>query len=159
MERCIRGGRNSFTAGACETGAYRRGGGGQGRAPGGVLSHSGSLTGGAAVTLQRPISAGLEPTVCAGTLVIDRCDNCEVLAVAKAGVKAGDLVVVTVALIVSVLAFDLFPGPAALLTLLVGGAGWVEARRGRPLGRRLLDVFAGMLLAAAVIAALAFVLH
>ena len=80
-------------------------------------------------------------------------------AVAKAGVKAGDLAVVTVALIVSVLAFDLFPGPTALLTLLVGGAGWVEARRGRLLGRRLLDVFAGMLLAVAVIAALAFVFH
>ncbi len=76
-----------------------------------------------------------------------------------AGVKAGDLAVVTVALIAALLAFDLFPGPAALLALLVGGAGWVEARRGRVLGRRLLEVFAGMVLAAAVIVVLAFAVH
>jgi hypothetical protein len=76
-----------------------------------------------------------------------------------AGVKAGDLAVITVALIGSLLAFGLFPGPAALLALLVGGAGWVEARRGRVVGRRLLGVFAGMVLAAAVIAALAFTVH
>ncbi len=74
-------------------------------------------------------------------------------------VKAGDLGVVTVALIASLPAFDLFPGLAALLALLVGGVGWVEARHGRVLGRRLLDVFAGMVLAAAVIAALAFTFH
>lgn len=73
-----------------------------------------------------------------------------------AGVKAGDLGVVSVALVASLLAFDLFPGPAALLALLVGGAGWVGARRGRGVGRRLLDVFVGMVLAAAVIAVLAF---
>lgn len=73
-----------------------------------------------------------------------------------AGVKAGDLGVVSVALVASLLAFDLFPGPAALLALLVGGAGWAGARRGRGVGRRLLDVFAGMVLAAAVIAVLAF---
>jgi hypothetical protein len=46
-----------------------------------------------------------------------------------------------------------------LLALLVGGAGWGEARRGCVVGRRLLEVFAGMVLAAAVIAALAFALH
>lgn len=89
----------------------------------------------------------------------ERCDNRDVFAVGNRGVKVGDLAVVTVALIVSALTFDLFPGPTALLTLLVGGAGWVEARRGQLVGRRLLDVFAGMLLAAAVIAALAFVFH
>jgi hypothetical protein len=76
-----------------------------------------------------------------------------------AGVKARDLAVVAVALIVSLPAFDLFPGPAALLAVLVGGAGWIAARRGRVVGRRLLDVFAGMALAAAVIVALAFAFH
>jgi hypothetical protein len=76
-----------------------------------------------------------------------------------ASVKAGDLAVVMVALAVSLFAFDLFPGPAAVLALLVGGAGWVEARRGRVFGRRLLGVFAGMVLAAAVIAVLAFAFH
>lgn len=76
-----------------------------------------------------------------------------------AGVTAGDLAVATVALIAALPAFDLFPGPAALLALLVGGAGWVGARHGRVLGRRLLDVFAGMVLAAAVIAALALAIH
>ncbi len=95
----------------------------------------------------------------AGTLVTDRCDDCDVFAVAKIALKVGDLAVVAVALIVSVLAFDLLPGATALLTLLVGGAGWVEARRGTLLGRRLLDVFAGMMLAAAVIAALAFIIQ
>ena len=76
-----------------------------------------------------------------------------------AGVRAGDLAVVTVALIVSLPAFDLFPGPAALLALLVGGAGWVQAQHGRVPGRRLLDVFTGMVLAAAVIVAPAFAFH
>jgi thiol:disulfide interchange protein len=76
-----------------------------------------------------------------------------------AGVKAGDLAVVMVALAVSLFAFVLFPSPAAVLALLVGGAGWVEARRGRVVGRRLLGVFAGMVQAAAVIAVLAFAFH
>ncbi len=71
-------------------------------------------------------------------------------------VKAADVAVAAVALAASLLVFDLFPGPAVLLALLVGGAGWVETRRGRVVGRRLLDVLAGMVLAAAVIVALAF---
>jgi hypothetical protein len=76
-----------------------------------------------------------------------------------ASVKPADLAVVMVALAVSLFAFDLFPGPAAVLALLVAGAGWVEARRGRAVGRRLLGVFAGMVLAAAAIAVLAFASH
>lgn len=74
-------------------------------------------------------------------------------------VKAGDVAIVLVTVIASLLVFDLFPGPAALLALMVGAAGWVEARRGRMLGRRLLEVFAGMLLGAAVIAILALAAH
>jgi hypothetical protein len=70
-----------------------------------------------------------------------------------ASVKAGDLAAVMVALTVSLSAFGLSPGPAAVLALLVGGAGWVEARRGRVVGRRLLGVFAAMVLAAEVIGA------
>lgn len=70
-------------------------------------------------------------------------------------VKAGDLVVAAVALIASLLAFDLFPGPAVLMALMVGGAGWVETQRRRALGRWLLDMFTSMVLAAAVIIALA----
>jgi hypothetical protein len=70
-----------------------------------------------------------------------------------------DVAVVAVALIVSLVLFDLFPGPAALLSLLVGVAGWLELRRGRVIGRRLLAAFAGMVLTLAVVLLLAFVVH
>jgi membrane-associated PAP2 superfamily phosphatase len=76
-----------------------------------------------------------------------------------ASVKPADLSVVMVALAVSLFAFDLFRGPAAVFALLVAGAGWVEARRGRAVGRRLLGVFAGMVLAAVAIGVLAFASH
>ena len=57
---------------------------------------------------------------------------------------------------VGVLAFDLFPGPTVLLALSAGVAGWLQARRGRRSGRRLLSAFAGIALGAAIIVVLAF---
>ena len=70
-----------------------------------------------------------------------------------------DLVVVVAALVVSLVLFDLFPGPAAILSLLVGGVGWLELRRGHLIGRRLLAAFVGMVLALAGVLFLAFVVH
>jgi hypothetical protein len=70
-----------------------------------------------------------------------------------------DVAVVVAALVVSLVLFDLLPGPAAFLSLLVGGVGWLELRRGRVIGRRLLAAFVGMVLALAVVLFLAFVVH
>jgi hypothetical protein len=70
-----------------------------------------------------------------------------------------DVAIVVVALVMSLVLIDLFPGPTALLSLLVGVAGWLELRRGRVMGRRLLAAFVGMVLALAVVLFLAFVVH
>jgi len=74
-------------------------------------------------------------------------------------VRTSDITVGASALLLSIMPFDLFPGPTALLGLLVGGTGVVETRRGHAVGRRLLAVFAGMVLARVVIAVLAYALH
>jgi hypothetical protein len=86
-------------------------------------------------------------------------DNQRVNAVVRKRLQAADVVIAAVALGVSVLAFDLLPGPAAILALSAGGAGWVLARRGSLTGRRLLSAFAGTALAAAVIVVLALAAH
>jgi hypothetical protein len=67
--------------------------------------------------------------------------------------------VVVVALVLSLVLFDPFPGPAELLSLLVGVAAWLELRRGGVMGRRLLAAFVGMVLALTVVLVLAFVVH
>jgi len=73
--------------------------------------------------------------------------------------RAADVAIAAVAAAIGVLAFDLFPGPTALLALAAGGAGWLQARRGRRSGRRLVSAFVGMALGAAVIVVLAFAAH
>ena len=70
-----------------------------------------------------------------------------------------DLAVVVAALVVALVMFDLFPGPATILSLVIGGAGWLELRRGHLIGRRLLATFVGMILALAAVLFLAFVVH
>jgi len=70
-----------------------------------------------------------------------------------------DLAVVVAALAASLVLFDLFPGPATFLSLLLGGVGWLELRRDHLLGRRLLAAFVGMVLALAAVLFLAFVVH
>jgi hypothetical protein len=82
-----------------------------------------------------------------------------VLAVIARRLHAADVAIATVAAAISVLAFDLFPGPTALLALAVGGAGWLQAWRGRRSGRRLLSAFVGMDLGAATIVVLALAAH
>jgi hypothetical protein len=77
-----------------------------------------------------------------------------VLLLAKA-----DVAIVIVALAMSLVLFDLFPGPAALLSLIVGVTGWLELRRDHMMGRRLLAASVGMVLALAVVLFLAFVVH
>jgi len=69
-------------------------------------------------------------------------------------IRDGDVAIAAVVSLGSVIAFDVFPILALLVALLAGGSGLALARRGRPLGRRLLAVFAGMVLGAAIIAAL-----
>ena len=80
-------------------------------------------------------------------------------AVVRRRLHAADVAIAAVAAVVSVLLFDLLPGPAVLLALSAGGAGWVLARRGSLAGRWLLCAFAGMVLAAAAILVLALVAH
>jgi hypothetical protein len=74
-------------------------------------------------------------------------------------VGQADLTVGAVAAALSFMLFDLFPGPAALVAIVVGGLGAIATKRGRAYGRRLLDVFAGMALALAVVLLLALLLH
>jgi hypothetical protein len=62
-----------------------------------------------------------------------------------------------IALVVTFLLADLLPGPTVLVAIVVGIIGGVQVRRGKPLGRRLLGVFLGMLLAIAAVATLAIV--
>jgi len=78
-----------------------------------------------------------------------------VLAAIARSLHSADLAIAAVAAAVSVLVFDLFPGPTVLLALSAGLAGWVQARRGRRSGRRLLSAFVGMALGAAIIVVLA----
>ncbi|HVC23656.1 MAG TPA: hypothetical protein VNH82_09570 [Candidatus Dormibacteraeota bacterium] len=70
-----------------------------------------------------------------------------------------DLAVVVAALVVSLVLFDLFPGPVTILSLVIGGAGWLELRRGHLMGRRLLATFVGMVLPLAAALFVAFVVH
>ena len=70
-----------------------------------------------------------------------------------------DLAVVVAAFVLSLVLFDLFPGPVTILSLVIGGAGWLELRRGHLIGRRLLATFVGMILALAAVLFLAFVVH
>jgi len=96
----------------------------------------------------------------AGTPLADdpaKRDNRRVHAVVRRRPQAADVASAAAAAVVSVLLFDLFPGPAALLALSAGGAGWLLARRGSLAGRWLVGAFAGMVLAAAVIVVLALV--
>jgi hypothetical protein len=71
--------------------------------------------------------------------------------------RVSDVAIVALALIPSVLLFDLFPGPASMLTLIVGGAAWLQLRRTHQVGRMHLDVFVGMFLALVVIIGLVLV--
>jgi len=70
-----------------------------------------------------------------------------------------DAGVVVLAFLVSLVAFDLVPGPTVLLAVVVGGAAWFEIRRAHPAARRLVETFGGMLFALAVVLVLAFVVH
>jgi hypothetical protein len=70
-------------------------------------------------------------------------------------VRASDVTVAAVAAAVGVIAFDLFPGPTLLIAFSAGVVGWVQARRGRRSGRRLLSAFVGMALGVAAIVVLA----
>jgi hypothetical protein len=78
-----------------------------------------------------------------------------VLAAISRRLHAADVAIAAVAAVVGMLAFDLFPGPAVLLGLSAGVVGWVQARRGRRSGRRLVSVFGGVVLGAAAIVGLA----
>jgi hypothetical protein len=66
--------------------------------------------------------------------------------------RGRDIAALIAVLLVSLVAFDLFPGPAAAFTMVVGTAVWLELRRSRAVGLRLLGAFAGMSLATVVIA-------
>jgi hypothetical protein len=59
----------------------------------------------------------------------------------------------------AVIAFDAFPIPTLGFALLAGGSGLALARQGKSAGRRLLAIFAGMVLGAIIIAALVATRH
>jgi hypothetical protein len=72
-----------------------------------------------------------------------------------AKVRRGDVRAAAIALVVTFLLADLLPGPTVLLAVVIGVIGGVQVRRRKPIGRTLLDVFLGMLLAIAAIVILA----
>jgi hypothetical protein len=69
-----------------------------------------------------------------------------------------DLGIAVVSLVVSFLLVDLFFGLAILAALVIGGVGLVQIRQRPTVGRTLVDISVGTLLAAVLLVALA-ILH
>jgi hypothetical protein len=74
-------------------------------------------------------------------------------------IRDGDVAIAAVVSLGAVIAFDVFPILALGFALLAGGFGLALARRGKPAGRRLLAIFAGMVLGAIIIATLVATRH